>query len=118
MQFAARPPSTAWESVPLSDKPPSYLWVWFKPASAPHGLVVRITPEALAPSPGSQRLTMRRLVCALGIEPPEVAGWALYGVPCEGCQGTNPAWDYPVPEPGAGVDPSIGIVMAAVGAGF
>jgi hypothetical protein len=57
---------------------------------------------------------MRAVLAALGIDPRWVAVWSLYGVPYDGQQGTNPAWDFPIPEPGAATDPSITIVLHAI----
>ncbi|HEV3301079.1 MAG TPA: hypothetical protein VG055_15620, partial [Planctomycetaceae bacterium] len=45
-RFARRPPSQAWEAVSAPDRPPNTAWAWFKPPAVPHGLILRISPEA------------------------------------------------------------------------
>jgi hypothetical protein len=112
MHIAERPPSSAWEQIALADDPRLCFWAWFRPPTAPHGLVVRI-PEEMFRDPGRRTpLTVRRVLAALGIDPRSVAMWSLYGAAFDGQQGANPALDFPIPEPAAASDPSLCIYLS------
>jgi hypothetical protein len=114
MQFADRPPSSAWEQILFADEPQTWFWAWFKPAAAPHGLVVRIPEETFRNPARRVPLTVRRVLAAAGIAPPNVGMWILYGTAYDAQQGANPALDFPIPEPGMAADPSIQIHLQAV----
>src|SRR5437763_15525517 len=101
MQIAERPPSTAWEPIPLANDPQSLIWAWFKPPAEPQGLLVQIPPEAFRSPARRQFLTIRTILRAVGVDPRQVAVWSLYGVSYAGRQLVHPAWDYPIPEPRA-----------------
>jgi hypothetical protein len=109
MHIAERLPSTAWEPIPLADDPRSFVWAWFKPPAAPQGLCVRIPDETFRNPGRRQPLTIKTLLHALQVDPQQVALWSMYGVSYEGQHLANPAWDYPIPEPGTAADPTIGI---------
>jgi hypothetical protein len=111
--FAARPPSSAWEGVPLTAST-HYLWAWFKPPGLPDGLIVTIPDETWATYPERRELTMRRLLACVGLEPAAVSRWYLYGIPCESLGGTNPLLDQPIPPPAPGADPRIAISVQPV----
>ena len=69
-------------------------------------------PEEMFRDPGiRQLLTMRTVLAAVGVDPRWLAIWSLYGTPYDGQLGCNPALDFPVPEPGAAADPTIGIYL-------
>ena len=114
MHIAERPPSTTWEPIPLADAPQSFVWAWFKPPAAPQGVCVRIPEETFRNPARRQPVTIRSVLHALGVEPRQVAVWSLYGVSYDGQQLANPAWDYPIPEPGMAADPTIGIYLHSV----
>jgi hypothetical protein len=111
--FSGRPPSTEWESVTLAGSREHFVWVWFKPANVPQGLVLRIPDETYRDYPHPERLTIRKLLQIAGVEPSSVSIWHLCGVTCEGQNGTSPALDQPIPEPAAGVDPNIVVYINA-----
>src|SRR5450759_5086882 len=111
MHIAERPPSTTWEPISLADAPQSFVWAWFKPPAAPQGLCVRIPDETFRNPARRQPLTIRSLLQALGVEPRQVAVWSLYGISYDGQHFANPAWDFPIPEPGMAADPTIGIYL-------
>ncbi len=119
MQFTGRPPSAAWEQIPLGAGP-DFFWIWFKPPVAPQGLILRIPPETYR-GPVTQTgnagecLSLRNLLRAAGIDPQIVSLWYLYGVPCESRGGTAPAFDQPLAEPAAGADPNIVVLVDALG---
>ena len=109
--FAERGPSQAWEQVRLGGGPQEFVWVWFKPAHVPQGLMVRAPDEAFqgaAPPPA-----LRAILQAAGIDPASIWVWYLYGVAYDAMQGTNPLLDAPIPAPPAGVEPTIVIYMPA-----
>jgi hypothetical protein len=120
--FATRPPSQAWERVAAAGCPGGYAWVWFKPATVPQGLILRIPdeayagnlqPETSAPDVSNVRespaalWTMRQLLQAAGVEPAHAAMWVLYGAAYDGMAGASPYLDAPIPAPAAGADPNI-----------
>lgn len=103
--FALRPASQAWEQHVLAEGSQHVVWVWFKPAYAPQGLVVRISEEAWKTDPQTTPLTLRRVLQAVGVEPTLVAMWQLYGMTYQGWNGTNPLFDQPIPAPAPGAVP-------------
>ncbi|MGQ0634953.1 MAG: hypothetical protein ACT4QC_10105 [Planctomycetaceae bacterium] len=116
MNFLARPPSTNWEYISLPGEPSRCAWVWFKPANAPHCVIVQVTPEFFTSAPGRPPITLRSLAHHLGLDAGAVTGWTLYGVPDDGRQGANPAWDNPLPQPRAGAEAQIVLFTAPAGA--
>jgi|SRR5579872_3224280 len=114
MHIAERLPSTAWEPIPLADDPHSFVWAWFKPPAAPQGVCVRIPEETFRNPARRQPLSIKTLLRALQVDPQHVAVWSLYGVSYDGQPLVNPAWDFPIPEPGTAADPTIGIYFHSV----
>jgi hypothetical protein len=111
MHFAERPPSATWEPIPLVDAPHCSLWVWFKPPTAPQGVFVQIPPESFRDPQRRQPITLRGLLHSIGLDPLLVSHWSLYGTTFDAQALANPAWDYPLAEPGAVADRSIGIYL-------
>lgn len=107
--FAYRPPSQSWEQIRFASDPQSFLWAWFKPATAPQGLIVRIPDDAAQ----AQSLTLRTILHLAGVDPAWVAMWQVYGMAYPGMNGANPLLDQPIPAPVVGADPSILIYVAA-----
>lgn len=107
--FAYRPPSQAWEQIRFADSPQGFLWVWFKPAAVPQGLIVRIPDEASQ----SQSFTLRMVLHWTGVDPAWLAMWQVYGVAYPGMNGTNPLLDQPIPAAAAAADSNLVIVVAA-----
>lgn len=105
--FMFRPPSQAWEQIRFADGPQSFLWVWFKPAAVPQGLIVRIPDEASL----AQLLTLRMILHLTGVDPTWVAMWQIYGMAYPGMNGANPLLDQPIPAPVAGTDHSLVIFV-------
>jgi hypothetical protein len=104
----ARAASEAWERIASPDDPQNYVWAWFKPATVPQGLLLRIPDEVYRTRPQiALRWTVRRLVQLAGFDPACVSMWRLYGVVCYGMNGANPVFDAPIPAPIAGADPNI-----------
>jgi hypothetical protein len=91
-------------------------WVWFKPATAPLGLILHIPVETYRnafeqPAPAGNALTIRTLLQATGIDVGMVSLCYLYGAPFEGRNGTSPAFDQPLEEPAAGADSNILVLI-------
>lgn len=107
--FAVRPPSQAWEQIRFADGPQSFLWVWFKPAAVPQGLIVRLPDEGSL----AQSLSLRTVLHLTGVDPIWVTMWQVYGIAYPGMNGGNPLLDQPFPAPVAGADPSIVIYVAS-----
>lgn len=114
MHFAERPPSSTWEQIPLADAPHQVIWAWFKPPAAPQGVFLRIPVEAFRDPYRRQPISLRGLLYSLAVDPQLVAAWSLYGTTYDGQPLSNPAWDYPIPEPGAAPDPTIGVYLKSV----
>ncbi len=114
MRFTERPSSSTWEPITFPDEPYTFFWAWFKPPTAPHGLVVRIPEETFRNPARRLAPTLRRVLAATGIDPREVALWSLYGAGYDAQQGASPALDFAIPEPGMAGDPSIHIVLHAL----
>lgn len=107
--FTVRPPSQSWEQICFAEGPQNFLWVWFKPATAPQGLIVRIPDEA---SP-ARSLTLRTILHLTGVDPSWVAMWQVYGMAYHGMNGANPLLDQPIPVPVAGADPNLVVYVAS-----
>lgn len=107
--FAFRPPSQTWEPIRCGDGPQSFVWAWFKPATAPQGLIVRL-PDDVSQVPG---LTLRAILNLTGVDPTWLAMWQVQGMSFPGMGGVNPLLDQPLPPPVAGADPNIAIFVAA-----
>jgi hypothetical protein len=112
--FAALPPSQNWERLDLADAPQTYVWAWFKPATAPHGLIFRVPDELYRNAPElAAQLTIRRLLHPAGIAPAAVAAWLVNGVSIPGMNGANPYFDAPLPPPMPGMSPDIVVYLLA-----
>lgn len=109
MPFSDRPPSTAWEAIPLPHDSGWTFWAWFKPASAPNAVCIRFPQENVTPKPLS--LTMRQLAHSLGLADWEPMGWSIYGMMYGGGPAVNPGWDQPIPPAPAGADPTLAIYV-------
>jgi hypothetical protein len=110
--FAGRPPSQLWERLSLPDCPQNFVWAWFRPATAPQGLILRIPDETYRDHPDlAAQWTMRKLLQAAGIEPASVSAWLLNGVSFPGMNGLSPYLDAPLPAPVAGLGPEIAVYV-------
>ena len=107
--FPFRPPSQSWEQIRFAEGPQSFLWIWFKPATVPQGLIVRLPDEAsLAPS-----LTLRAILHLTGVDPTWLAMWQLFGMAYPGMNGANPLLDQAIPAAVAGADPNLVVFVAS-----
>jgi hypothetical protein len=111
-RFARRPPSQAWEAVSAADRPPNTAWAWFKPPAVPHGLILRIAPEAFQLAVPATLWTMRQLLLGVDVDPACVIMWQVNGAAFPAAGGTNPLLDLPVPAPVPGADPNIAVSVA------
>jgi hypothetical protein len=112
--FAARAPSQSWEMVALSDAVPSSVWMWFKPATVPAGVFVRVPEDASQDGGDSTPLTLRKLIQAAAVEVNSVSTCYLYGIPYDAAGGTAAILDQALPKPPAAADPNIVICTAAL----
>jgi hypothetical protein len=110
--FAGRLPSQTWERLDLAGPPQSYAWAWFKPATAPQGLILRVPDELYRQSPEiAAQFTLRKLLQSAAITPQSVAAWLINGVSIPGMNGANPYFDAPLPPPVAGMNPDIVVYL-------
>ena len=100
-------PSPSWEPVILPELPGAIVWAW---RQSPGSIVFQVDPRTYAGFPG--RLSLRRLLAAVGIDARAVWRWMAYGAVFESAQGTNPILDQPLMPTGPGVDPSIIVHLA------
>jgi len=108
MSFAERTPSSNWERVPFPSEP-GFVWGWYKPAAAPHGVMVRVPDEVFRGR--SRPLTLRLLARSLDIDPRQVGSCSLYGAIYDSQLGAGTVWDYPIGPPAAGADPTIALFV-------
>lgn len=113
MNPADRPPSTAWEFWPPSPAAPQGVWLWCRPPQAPQALMLRVPDQSFADAAIASRLTLRKLLGALGIDPQTLSAWSMGGTTYESRLGTNPLLDAPLPAPRPGIDPSIVLFLQA-----
>ncbi len=73
---------------------PSQVWVWFKPAHAPLGVVIRVPAATLQVD--AHAISVRTLIVAAGLDPGQVATWTVHGATYPTGGGTNPFLDYPL----------------------
>lgn len=107
--FAFRPPSQSWEQIRFGDGPQSFVWVWFKPAAVPQGLIVRILDDAVL----AQSVTLRTILQVAGVDPTWVAMWQVFGMAYPGMNGANPLLDQPIPVAVAGADPNLVVYVGS-----
>lgn len=107
IEFAQRPPSQAWEQISVPAPTPRMIWVWFKPAHIPSGIILRIPDELWPQIVSGSPLTLRAMLAAAGVDPALVLAWQQYGQQFPGLNGTNPLFDQALALPMAGIDPSI-----------
>uniref|UniRef100_A0A7C2K1V9 Uncharacterized protein n=1 Tax=Schlesneria paludicola TaxID=360056 RepID=A0A7C2K1V9_9PLAN len=114
MSFALRPPSSAWEPVPLAADRPVSVWGWFKPPHAPHTVAIHVPDEIWQSPDAAACLTVRRLAAATGVD--HLTGWTVYGQSCQLDERTAAYLDAPLPRPPHGADPQIVLWSASVAA--
>jgi hypothetical protein len=103
-------PAAAWEPVMFPELPGAIAWAW---RQAPGSIVFQVDPRTHAAFPG--RISLRRLLAAVGIDARAVAHWMSYGAVFDSAHGMNPLIDQPLVPTGPGVDPSIVVRLAATG---
>jgi hypothetical protein len=111
--FAVRPPSTAWEQIPVPECPAGFVWAWFKPKPAPSGVFLRLADLPQPSDRPNVAPTLRRLLRAVGIEAMDVALCYLYGIAVDLRTAGGAYLDQPLTEPPQGADPNIVVLMAA-----
>src|SRR5436190_19399775 len=100
-------PASGWEPVVFPELPGAVVWAW---RQSPGTVVFQVDPRTHAAFPG--RISLRRLLAAVGIDARTVAGWMAYGAVFDAAQGMNPLLDQPLVPAGPGVDPSIVVHLA------
>jgi hypothetical protein len=116
--FTVRPPSQAWERLSLAESPQDYVWAWFKPATAPNGVLLRIPDETYRDRPElAAQWTVRKFLQAAAIEPASVSAWLLNGVSYPALNGTSPYLDAPLPVPVAGANAGVTVFVGPPVAG-
>lgn len=114
MDFAARPPSTAWEPITLPEQAGCVLWAWFKPASAPADILLHVPAESHA---ACGPISLRRALQMLGVPVEATLSWSVQGATFLTQAGANPLLDQPLPSPGPWGDPAISVRVFPQAAG-
>ena len=98
--FAARPASQAWERLTFPDTSQNPVWAWFKPATAPNGVILRVPDEIYRDRPDlAAQWTVRKLLQVASLEPALVSAWVFNGVSFPAMHGASPYLDAPPPWP-------------------
>ena len=114
MQLAQRNPSVNWEPLPLTPSGQHAVWVWFRPAAVPYGLMFVVPPTLFADSQTAARLSVRQLVLATGLDEERILYWSLNGLSFDAAGGTSPMLDQPVPPPPPGTNINISVWIEPV----
>ena len=112
MLLAQRTPSVNWEPVPLDPAGQHILWVWFRPAAVPYGLMLVAPPSLFAVPQIATRLSVRQLVAATGLNEEPIACWALNGMSFDAVGGSSPLLDQLLPPPHPGSNLSLSVWIA------
>ena len=99
MLLAQRPPSVTWEPLPFDASGQQVVWVWFRPAVIPYGLMFVIPPTLFADAGIVPRLTVRQLVAATGLLEERVQYWSVNGMSFDAAGGSSPLMDQILPAP-------------------
>ena len=125
MLLSQRSPSTNWEPLPLDAMAQHVVWVWFRPAMVPYGLMLVIPSTVFADPLVAPRLTVRQLVGATGLLEERILGWGLNGMTFDAAGGSSPFLDQMLPPPSGGnlelsiwMEPAQPFYDAAPPAGF
>jgi hypothetical protein len=125
MLLSQRPPSANWEPLPLDPMAQNVVWVWFRPAVVPYGLMFVIPPTIFADPSIALRLTVRQLVAATGLLEERILGWGLNGLSFDADRGKSPLLDQMLPMPTGGnlelsiwIEPVHQFIDVAIPAGF
>ena len=101
-------PSPGWEPLTLPELPGAVVWSWRQ--SPGSSIVFQLDPRTHAAYPG--RISLRRLLAAVGIDARAAGHWMAYGTVFDAAQGMNPLLDQPLVPPPPGMDPSIVVHLA------
>ncbi|MBM83014.1 MAG: hypothetical protein CMJ78_20830 [Planctomycetaceae bacterium] len=113
VSFNDRAPSQTWDAYQIFDAPETVVWVWFKPANLPQGLILRVPDETHRAYPHAGQLTFKKLLLSIGIKPSHVTQWQMFGHAYDSMNGTSPYFDQAVPAAPPGVDANITVHINA-----
>jgi hypothetical protein len=92
-------PSSNWEPLPLDASGQHMIWLWFRPAQMPNGLMIVIPFAVFAQPQLASVLSVRSLVTATGMEIAHVHCWAVNGATFDAEAGRSPMLDQLLPPP-------------------
>jgi hypothetical protein len=97
VNFSELPPSKQWAA--LKHRGETIAEVWFKPEGEPSALAFRIPTGSFQIPGGGQRLTIEKLLKAVGIATEEVESWRHEGAPHPGTDGLDAELRRPLSPP-------------------
>lgn len=108
-----RPPSMNWEPILLDPSGQFVVWVWFRPAAVPTGLMFVISASLFTDVSVSSRLSIRQLVVAAGLDPSQILIWTLNGMTFDSAGGVSPLLDQILPPPATGANLDVSVWFAS-----
>jgi len=111
MLLTERNPSVNWEPIPLDATGRKIVWVWFRPAANPQGLIIVVPEQLLVDSAIAPGLSVRQLVMASGIDASQILCWTLNGMSFDAAGGQSPLLDQMLPPSTAGGNLEIAVWM-------
>ncbi|MCA9049972.1 MAG: hypothetical protein KDA89_14650, partial [Planctomycetaceae bacterium] len=77
--FLHRPPSAQWEPLVPDQRSGMQLWVWFRPAHLPTGLVVSVPDQVVNACPDGLPFTLADILNAAGVPFQLLGGVSIFG---------------------------------------
>lgn len=111
IDFSQRPASAQWEPLPIPRIPGLCLWVWYRPATVPHGLTVNVPAEVSGVYPTGFPFTMADLLLAAGIPLNQFQAVSVFGGVWQPAAVFTPFLNLPVPAIVPGSVPEVSIVL-------
>lgn len=102
-------PSTTWEPLPIAEAGGAAVWIWYRPADLPDGLLLNLPAELHHANLPPRCLSLRWLLHSAGIDAAGVSTWLVAGHSYDGMRGTSPLLDQPIPPAGPGGDSTIAV---------
>lgn len=97
--FTTRPPSIAWESLPIVRCPGLAVWAWFRPVALPSSVTIMIPSELVQAHPAGLPISMADLLMAAGIDASQFQAVSIFGSGWQQAQTYFPYLNQALPAP-------------------